>query len=462
MSIYEECGIAGAITPSKYNLSSFLVYNALLNLQHRGQESAGIVSFKSSEPNFHKDYGLVSNVFNNDILKKLRGKISIGHVRYSTSGKQNPNNIQPLIVNLPKYGFLALAHNGHIANANFLRKKLENEGAIFQSTSDTEVIFHLMARAEGKNLEERLMNALNHVDGSYALLIASNEGIWAVKDPNGFRPLFMAVLEDGSILFSSETCAFKNLPVKSIKELERGDLIFVSSEGEIRESVYKIGESRFCLFEFIYFSRPDSLYNGKSVYNYRKDMGRILAKESYVPADIVVPVPDSGIPAAIGFSEFSGIPLEMALMRSHYVGRTFIQPRQDQREGAVRIKLLIMGDVVKNKRVILVDDSLVRGTTAKRLAEMFRKEGAKEVHLRLSSPPIIYPCHYGVDIPHVRELISHYYTPDEIAKLLGFDSVAFLSMEGLLSILPNKSYCGECFGRKVVSKELCQKELHTV
>ncbi|MGB9856914.1 MAG: amidophosphoribosyltransferase [Dictyoglomaceae bacterium] len=456
----EECGIVGVVTPLRQNHASFLVYQALLNLQHRGQESAGIVSFKSSEPLFYKDFGLVSNVFNMEIIKKMKGKISIGHVRYSTSGKENPNNVQPLIVNLPRYGFLALAHNGHVANANFLRRKLENEGAIFQSTSDTEVIFHLMAHSSKNTLEERLKDALDKINGSYSLIIGSNEGLWAIKDPHGFRPLFMAKTNDGSVIFASETCAFKHLPISEIRELERGEIIFVDPHGNIEEKIYLKKESRFCLFEFIYFSRPDSLYNGRTVYNYRKDMGRVLAKESYVPADLVVPVPDSGIPAAIGFSEYSGIPLEMALMRSHYVGRTFIQPRQKEREGAVRMKLLLMGDVVRNKRVILVDDSLVRGTTAKRLAEMFRKEGALEVHLRLSSPPIISPCHYGVDIPHSRELVSHYYTPEEIAKLLGFNSVAFLSLEGLVSILPDKGYCGECFGKKVVKKEVWLKELH--
>jgi amidophosphoribosyltransferase len=460
--IKEECGIIGVITPSKQNYASFLVFQGLLNLQHRGQESAGIVSFKSSQPLSHKDFGLVNNIFNKEILKKLKGKISIGHVRYSTSGKTNINNIQPLIVNLPRYGFLALAHNGHIANATLLRKKLENEGAIFQSTTDTEIIFHLMAHSSRDTLEERLKDALNRIDGSYSLIIASYEGIWAVKDPHGFRPLFMAKLTDGSIIFASETCAFKFFSNCEINELRNGDLIFVDKNGNIYEKSYVRKESRFCLFEFIYFSRPDSLYNGMTVYSYRKEMGKILAKESYVPADLVVPVPDSGIPAAIGFSEYSGIPLEMALMRSHYTGRTFIQPSQREREGAVKMKLLLIGDVIRNKRIILVDDSLVRGTTAKRIAEMFRNEGAKEVHLRLSSPPIIFPCHYGVDIPSSKELVSHFYTPDEIARILGFDSVAFLSLEGLISILPDKGYCGECFGKKFVKKEICIRELHIV
>ncbi|MEN2984992.1 MAG: amidophosphoribosyltransferase [Dictyoglomaceae bacterium] len=458
----EECGIVGVIAPNKSDYASFLVYQGLFNLQHRGQESVGIVSFKGSEMTYHKDFGLVNNVFNEEIIKKLKGKIAIGHVRYSTSGKNNPNNIQPLIVNFPKFGFLALAHNGHISNANSLRKKLEEEGAIFQSTSDTEVIIHLLARSSKNTLEEKLRDALDKIRGSYSLIIGTSKGLWAIKDPYGFRPLFMAKLRDGAIIFASETCAFKHLQVIEIKELDRGEMVFVDLEGNIIEKVYKKKESRFCLFEFIYFSRPDSLYNNKTVYNYRRNMGKVLAKESYVPADLVIPVPDSGIPAAIGFSEYSKIPLEMALVRSHYIGRTFIQPKQKEREGAVRMKILLIGDIIKNKRVILVDDSLVRGTTAKRLAEMFRREGALEVHLRLSSPPIVSPCHYGVDIPSSKELVSHYYTPEEIARLLGFDSVAFLSLEGLVSILPDKGYCGECFGRKVVKMEICLKELHTV
>lgn len=458
----EECGIVGVVVPTKKAHASFLVYQGLFNLQHRGQESVGIVSFRGSDILYHKDFGLVNNIFTIEILKKLKGKIAIGHVRYSTSGKENPNNIQPLIVNFPKFGFLALAHNGHISNANSLRRKLESEGAIFQSTSDTEVIIHLLARSPKNTLEEKLKDALDKINGSYSLIIGSSKGIWAVKDPHGFRPLFMAKLKDGTVIFASETCSFKHLQVLEIRELDRGELLFVDLEGNIIEKVYKKKESRFCLFEFIYFSRPDSLYDNKTVYNYRRDMGRILAKESFVSADLVIPVPDSGIPAAIGFSEYSGIPLEMALVRSHYIGRTFIQPKQKEREGAVRMKLLLIGDIIKNKKVILVDDSLVRGTTAKRLAEMFRKEGALEVHLRLSSPPLVSPCHYGVDIPNSKELVSHYYTPEEIAKLLGFDSVSFLSLEGLVSILPDKGYCGECFGRKVVKREICLKELHTV
>ncbi|MCX7845112.1 MAG: amidophosphoribosyltransferase [Dictyoglomaceae bacterium] len=458
----EECGVIGVIVPNKKDYASFLVYQGLFNLQHRGQESVGIASFKGSEILYHKDFGLVNNVFNMEILKKLKGRIAIGHVRYSTSGKDNPNNIQPLIVNFPKFGFLALAHNGHISNANSLRRKLENEGAIFQSTSDTEVIIHLLARSSKNTLEKRFEDVLDKINGSYSLIIGNAKGLWAIKDPYGFRPLFMARLKDGTIIFASETCAFNHLQVIEVKELDRGEIIFIDLEGNIKEKIYKKEESRFCLFEFIYFSRPDSLYNNKTIYNYRRDMGRILAKESFVPADLVIPVPDSGIPAAIGFSEYSGIPLEMALVRSHYIGRTFIQPKQKEREGAVRMKLLLIRDIIKNKRVILVDDSLVRGTTAKRLAEMFREEGAFEVHLRLSSPPLVHPCHYGVDIPNSKELVSHYYTPEEIAKLLGFDSVAFLSLEGLISILPDKGYCGECFGRKVVKREICLKELHTV
>lgn len=458
----EECGIVGVINSIKNNYASFLVYQGLFNLQHRGQEGAGIVSFKGSEIVYHKDFGLVNNIFNMEILKKLKGRIALGHVRYSTSGKENPNNIQPLIVNLPKFGFLALAHNGHISNANSLRRKLENEGAIFQSTSDSEIFLHLIARSPKDTLEERLEDALDRINGSYSLIIGNSKGLWAVKDPHGFRPLFMAKIKDGTIMFASETCAFKHLQVIEIRELDRGEILFVDLEGNIREKVYKKEKSRFCLFEFIYFSRPDSLYNNKTVYNYRRDMGKVLAKESYVYADLIVPVPDSGIPTAIGFSEYSGIPLEMALVRSHYIGRTFIQPHQKEREGAVRMKLLLIGDLIKNKRVIIVDDSLVRGTTAKRLAEMFRKEGALEIHLRLSSPPLIAPCHYGVDIPNARELVSYHYTPEEIARLLGFDSVAFLSLEGLVSILPDKGYCGECFGKQVVEREICVKELHIV
>ncbi|HOJ92843.1 MAG TPA: amidophosphoribosyltransferase [Dictyoglomaceae bacterium] len=451
MKLKEECGIVGVVSNNGGNVASFIAYQNLLHLQHRGQESAGIVSFVGFEPVSHKNSGLVSNVFTEEDLKKLKGKIAIGHVRYSTSGKNSFYDIQPFVVNLPRYGYITLAHNGHIANASSLRKMLEKEGSIFQSTSDTEVILHLIAHSQKGNLRERLEDALSKIEGSYSLIIASHEGIYAIKDPYGFRPLFMARLSDGTVIFTSETCALGDFPVVEIRELHEGEWVYVNTKGEtLFYNPFEEKASRFCLFEFIYFSRPDSKYEGKSVYSYRKSMGKILAREAPVDADWVVPVPDSGIPAAIGYSEESGIPIEMVLMRSHYIGRTFIKPKQKERESAVKMKFLLIGDLVKDKRIVLVDDSLVRGTTAKRLAEGFREEGAKEVHLRLSSPPLICPCHYGVDIPNTQELISYHYSPKEIAELLGFDSVAFLSLGGLVSILPERGYCGECFGKKIV------------
>ncbi len=453
MKIREECGVVGVLTKEK-GQASFIAYRGLLKLQHRGQESAGIVTFSGNDHYLHKNFGLVSQIFNEEILKRLKGRIAIGHVRYSTSGKSKEENIQPFLVNLPRYGYVALAHNGHIANADSLRRILEKDGVIFQSSSDTEVILHLIAKSQKTTLKERLKEALSKLKGSYSLVIGSEEGVYGIRDPYGFRPLFLGKLYDGTFIFASETCALKEYYLVDLLEVEPGEMIYINKNGEInRERFLESSISRFCLFEFIYFSRPDSIYDGKTVYYYRKEMGRVLAKESPVDADWVVPVPDSGIPAAIGYSEESGIPLQMLLMRSHYVGRTFIQPKQKERESGVRMKFLFIGDLIKGKRIVLVDDSLVRGTTGKILAEKLREEGAKEVHLRLSSPPLIHPCHYGVDIPNTKELISYYYSPEEISKILGFNSVAFLSMGGLLSILPERGYCGECFGKKMVKKE---------
>lgn len=453
MGLREECGVIGVFSPNNKQ-ASFIAYRGLLRLQHRGQESAGIVTFSGNEHHIYKDFGLVSQVFNEEILKKLKGKIAVGHVRYSTSGKTLFENIQPFLVNLPRYGYISLAHNGHIANAGTIRRSLEKEGVIFQSDSDSEVIIHLLAKSQRETLKDRLKEALSKLEGSYSLVIGSQEGIYSIRDPYGFRPLFIGKLADGTVIFTSETCALKDLPLVDMREIEPGEWVFVNKNGEIFSGeLLPRRISRFCLFEFIYFSRPDSLYDGKTVYYYRKEMGRILAKEAPVEADWVVPVPDSGIPAAIGYSEEVGIPLQMLLMRSHYVGRTFIQPKQKERESGVKMKFLFISDLIKGKRIVLVDDSLVRGTTGKILAEKLREEGAKEIHLRLSSPPLIHPCHYGVDIPNTRELISYFYSPDEISKLLGFDSVAFLSIEGLISILPERGYCGECFGKKIIKKE---------
>lgn len=453
MKLKEECGVVGVLTRDKIQ-ASFIAYRGLLKLQHRGQESAGIVTFSGNEYYLYKDFGLVSQVFNGEKLKKLKGKIAVGHVRYSTSGKTEKENIQPFLVNLPRYGYIALAHNGHISNAVSLRKILEKEGVIFQSNSDTEVILHLIAKSKMNTLKERLKEALSKVEGSYSLVIGSHEGVYGIRDPYGFRPLFLGKLDDGTYVFASETCALKEYPLLELVEINPGEIIYIDKDGRVsRENFAESHVSRFCLFEFIYFSRPDSIYDGKTVYHYRKEMGKVLAKEAPVDADWVVPVPDSGIPAAIGYSEESGIPLQMLLMRSHYVGRTFIQPKQKERESGVRMKFLFISDLIKGKRIVLVDDSLVRGTTGKILAEKLREEGAKEVHLRLSSPPLVHPCYYGVDIPNTKELISYYYSPEEISRILGFDSVAFLSIEGLLSILPERGYCGECFGKKIVKKE---------
>ncbi|MCX7719949.1 MAG: amidophosphoribosyltransferase [Dictyoglomus thermophilum] len=453
MKLKEECGVVGVLTRDKVQ-ASFIAYRGLLKLQHRGQESAGIVTFSGNEYYLYKDFGLVSQIFNGEKLKKLKGKIAVGHVRYSTSGKTEKENIQPFLVNLPRYGYVALAHNGHISNAVSLRRGLEKEGVIFQSTSDTEVILHLIAKSKMSDLKERVKEALSKVEGSYSLVIGSHEGVYGIRDPYGFRPLFLGKLEDGSYIFASETCALKEYPLSELVEVKPGEMIYIDKDGGVSREIFAESNiSRFCLFEFIYFSRPDSIYDGKTVYHYRKEMGKVLAKEAPVDADWVVPVPDSGIPAAIGYGEESGIPLQMLLMRSHYVGRTFIQPKQKERESGVRMKFLFISDLIKGKRIVLVDDSLVRGTTGKILAEKLREEGAKEVHLRLSSPPLIHPCYYGVDIPNTKELISYYYSPEEISRILGFDSVAFLSIEGLLSILPERGYCGECFGKKIVKKE---------
>ena len=444
----EECGVFGVWGPKD---SSRLGYLGLYALQHRGQEAAGMVSLDKpgGKLKLRKGLGLVADVFTEKKLDELGGMAVIGHVRYSTTGDANLSNAQPLMARIPT-GDMSLCHNGNLTNAKSLRSELLKSGAIFQGTSDTEVFLHLMARSAKPDLKSALITALKQVQGAFSLLIVGSDGIIAVRDPLGFRPLWCGSIKaDGKThyVFASETCAFDLIEAKIEFEVEPGELVEISESGIKRERWSESSGSKQCVFELIYFSRPDSRVFGQSVYEARKRMGAMLAKEAPVEADVVVPVPDSGVAAAIGYSIESGLQFEMGIIRNHYVGRTFIQPYQTLRSFGVRVKLNPQESVLKGKRVILLDDSIVRGTTSQKVVQLVKSAGAKEVHLRISSPPTTGPCYYGVDTPSRQELIASKKSSDEIAKYIGADSLAYLSIEGMLSAVggSKQTYCAACF-----------------
>ncbi len=445
----EFCGLFGVINNQH---ASWLTYLGLYALQHRGQEACGIVANHKGVLSAHKDTGLVSDVFNEQVLRRLRGNIACGHVRYSTTGSSTLKNAQPLLVDFSK-GSVCIAHNGNLVNSLKLREYLERTGSIFQTTTDSEIIIHLMARVRSKDLKESLIYALRRVKGAYSLILMDNNNLIGVRDPFGFRPLSLGRLGNSWCL-ASETCAFDLVGAKFVRDIEPGEILFINSAGikSYRPEEFHLkNKHAFCVFEHVYFARPDSVVFGETVHQVRRKLGEQLAKEHPVKADFVVPVPDSGFSAALGYSHASGIPLEMGIIRNHYVGRTFIQPAQDARDLSVRVKFNLLKGVLRGKRVIIVDDSIVRGTTSKIRVRNLRKAGVKEVHLRISCPAHRFPCFYGIDFHRSSELIANKYESlEKIRQFLEVDSLGYLSLEGMLGCLkyPRKNYCTACWTGK--------------
>jgi amidophosphoribosyltransferase len=439
----EECGVFGI---HGHPEASNMTYLGLYALQHRGQESAGIASADGEVITFHKEMGLVADIFSEEILARLPGHVAIGHVRYSTTGSSELKNAQPVVVDFES-GSIAVAHNGNLVNAHEIKRELEVSGSIFQSTMDTEVIVHLIARSRKERVEDRIVDALNQVRGAYSLLFMTRDRLIGVRDPHGIRPLVLGRTKGNGTVICSESCALDLIEADFLREVEPGEMVVVDPRGVQSYRPFLPAVERFCIFEHVYFARPDSILGGRSVYEVRKELGRQLARECPAEADIVIPVPDSGVPAALGYSGAAGIPFEMGLIRNHYVGRTFIEPQQSIRHFGVKIKLNAVRDVVEGKRVVVVDDSIVRGTTGRKIIKMIRGAGAKEIHVRISSPPTCYPCFYGIDTPLRRDLIAATHTLDEINTYLTSDSMGYLSMRGLHACVPNgkTTYCDACF-----------------
>jgi amidophosphoribosyltransferase len=444
---HDECGVFGVFGhPEAANIT----YLGLYALQHRGQESAGIVASSGGDLNLHKAMGEVEEIFQPRVLAKLPGMSAIGHTRYSTAGDKALLNAQPILIDCNK-GQIAVAHNGNLTNAADWRRKLEHRGSIFQTNSDTEVILHLIARSQARNFSGALGDTLNQLEGAYSLLLLTPDELYAVRDPRGFRPLVLGKVTgaDGNDawMVASETCAFDLLNAQYVREVEPGEMLRISKSGleSIRFSPPK--PHQYCVFEHVYFSRPDSVVFNRSVSESREMLGRLLAREHPVDADMIIPVPDSGVPAAIGFSLESKIPFRMGLIRNHYIGRTFIEPSQAIRNFGVKLKLNPVRSLIAGKRVVLVDDSLVRGTTSRKLVRMVRESGATEVHMRISCPPTISPCYYGVDTPTKEELIASSNSPEEIRKFLGADSLGYLSLNGLREAVGDNEgkFCNSCY-----------------
>jgi amidophosphoribosyltransferase len=457
---HDECGVFGVFGhPEAANL----VYLGLYALQHRGQESAGIVSSDGTDLHLHRAMGEVEEIFQPSVLAQLPGSLAIGHTRYSTAGDKALLNAQPIMIDCNK-GKVALGHNGNLTNAAEWRRKLEHRGSIFQSNSDTEVIVHLIARSQARNLSGALGDALNQVEGAYSLLVLTQDELYAVRDPRGFRPLVLGKLTTPggfvSWLVASETCAFDLLNAQYVREIEPGEMVRISKSGI--ESIHFAPEKPLqqCIFEHVYFSRPDSIIFGRSVNESREMLGRLLAREHPVDADIIVPVPDSGVPAAVGYALESGIPFRMGLIRNHYIGRTFIEPSQAIRNFGVKLKLNPIRGLLEGQRVILVDDSIVRGTTSRKIVRMVREVGAREVHVRISCPPTISPCYYGVDTPTREELIASSNSPEEICKFLGADSLGYVSLPALRRAVSDTEgkFCTSCY-TSVYPTDLVQLEV---
>ena len=446
--IKEECGVFGIYSKDTMDVAS-QTYFALYALQHRGQESCGIVVNDKGILSYHKDLGLVPDVFNEGNLRKLgMGNIAIGHVRYSTTGKSNRSNAQPLVVRHIK-GPMAIAHNGNLVNARDLREKYELNGGIFHNTNDTEVISYAITeqRLIQPSIEKAVEQAMYKFKGAYSLVIMSPKKLIAARDPQGFRPLCMGETETGAIVFASESCALDSIGARFIRDVEPGEIIIVDKNGAHSLKTHSGQKTSMCVFEYVYIARPDSVIEGSSVHQARLNAGKKLWQESPVEADVVVGVPDSGLDAALGFSMASGIPYGVGFIKNRYVGRTFIQPSQSQRSNSVRIKLNVIKDVVKGKRVVLIDDSIVRGTTSARIVNLIREAGATEVHMRISSPPFTNPCYFGIDIDSKENLIACQMSIEEIAKEIGADSLGYLSIEGVKNIAENAkcNFCTGCF-----------------
>jgi len=472
---HDHCGVAGVFGHLE---ASKLAYLGLYALQHRGQESAGIVSSDGVDLHLEKGMGLVQEVFQPQILARLPGTAAVGHTRYSTAGDTSLMNAQPIVIDCNK-GKLALAHNGNLTNAAKLRRNLEHRGSIFQTTSDTEVIVHLVARSAARNLEGALGDALNQVEGAYSLLVLTRDELFAIRDPRGFRPLCLGRLGD-SWLVASETTAFDLIDAQYVREIEPGELVRISRAGVESLHFAPQKQHQFCVFEHVYFSRPDSLVFGRPVDRSREMLGRLLAREQPADADLVVPVPDSGVPAAIGYALESGLPFRMGLIRNHYIGRTFIEPEQSIRDFGVKLKLNPVRALLEGKRVVLVDDSIVRGTTSRKIVRMMREAGATQVHMRISCPPTISPCYYGVDTPTREELLAAdascirprlpqasradlsgaARTLEEIRLFLDADSVGYLSIESLRRAVSDTtgSFCTSCY-TGVYARENVQLEV---
>jgi amidophosphoribosyltransferase len=460
----DECGVVAIYAHPQ---ASTLAYLGLHALQHRGQESAGMVSSDGVRMHVHKAMGQVAEIFTEEVLTRLAGPLAIGHTRYSTAGDSALLNAQPIMVDCNK-GLIALAHNGNLVNAHDIRSKLERQGSIFQTTSDTEVIVHLVAQSREETLPEAIADSLRRIEGAFSLVIMTRDRIFAVRDPRGFRPLAMGRMpaRDGAredtIVFASETCAFDLIGATYERDVKAGEMVVVGPEGIYSRFYAPQMPQTSCIFEHVYFSRPDSVIFGRPVVVSREQLGRRLAREAPVEADVVVPVPDSGVQAAMGFSAESGIPFQLGLIRNHYVGRTFIEPEQRVRDFGVRLKLNPVRHLLEGKRVVLIDDSIVRGTTSRKIVRMVRSAGAVEVHVRISCPPTIAPCFYGVDTPDKKQLIAANKSVDEIREYIGADSLAYLSLEGMKEACGEgevTTYCTACYTGKYPTKLIDVEEI---
>ena len=466
---HDECGVVAIFAHPE---AEKLAYLGLHALQHRGQESAGIVTSDGLTSRVHKSMGSVADIFTEEVLSKIRGTLAIGHTRYSTAGDSALLNAQPILVQSNK-GSIAVAHNGNLTNAQQVRSRLESQGSIFQTNSDTEVIVHLIALSKEQTLPEAMADALRRVEGAFSLVMMSNDRIFAVRDPRGFRPLAMGRIpaphrqgnegqKHDTVVFASETCAFDLIGAEYVRDVKPGELIVVGPEGVSSRFYSTAAPQSSCIFEHVYFSRPDSVVFGRAVQTSREELGRQLAREAGVEADLVVPVPDSGVTAAVGYAAESGIPFRFALIRNHYVGRTFIEPSQSVRDFGVKLKLNPVRSLLQGKRVVLIDDSIVRGTTSRKIVRMIRSAGAKEVHMRISCPPTISPCYYGVDTPSKKQLIAANKSVAEIRDYIGADSLAYLSLEGLKKACGEGetiSYCSACYTGKYPTEIIDVEEI---
>ncbi|MGZ3417612.1 MAG: amidophosphoribosyltransferase [Polyangiales bacterium] len=466
---HDECGVFGIYDhPEAANLA----YLGLHALQHRGQESAGIVTAENGQLFVHRGMGLVQEIFSPEALKKLPGANAIGHVRYSTAGGSHARNAQPIAVDTA-HGSMAIGHNGNLTNAEELRGTLEARGSIFTSSSDTEVIVHLVALSRAAGIVDKVVDALTQVRGAYSLVVLTPDSLIAVRDPMGVRPLVLGRVNNAHVV-ASEPCAFELIGAEYVRDLEPGEMLIINDQGLRSISPLPKQQRHLCVFEYIYFARPDSKIEGRSVYRTRKNLGMRLAKEHPIEADLVIPVPDSGVPSAIGYAEASGIPYDMGLVRSHYVGRTFIEPSQSIRHFGVKLKLSPVAEVLKGKRVVVCDDSIVRGTTSRKIVKMIRDAGAKEVHMRISSPPTQWPCFYGIDTPSRRELIASSHSTQEISRYITADSVGYMSIEAMLEAVRGEApgdisrsgLCHACFSGDypipVAQREVGHQQLRLV